>query len=455
MEKAADRSTLVEEVLPRSRLLFHQDLRGLLSDWHGVNPSEARTAVAILCPRRIRFDGGLDQALWREVPNAVDAKPFGHCSLVTSMRICEQLLFRREVHPVEARVGDGGRSNTEVNLFRPGRHHQPNELFGRRTSHDRVVNHDDDLALAHMPHGVEFAPDLDVAILLRGGDEGTTDIGVAEEPEVLNARQTHAEALFDVAHGSVSSRVRDWDDDDGCFVLANGRDRMLSRQLPAVLPADLGDVLPVDRGVWPRKVDVLEDALRDTEFLGETKRCEAAILHRALVNDDELAWFHVPHVLGLAQVQRTSLARHNVAVGTLHAPARDAAYAQRPETIWIADGNKGFLSHDYTREGSFGLRHRIEDLVELAAPLAVGDEVEKQFGIDCALQQHAMLLKECPKLVEVGQVAIVREGNISKAVTHAEGLEPLELCLASCRRVPRVPNLGLKGGRVSPSARLL
>jgi hypothetical protein len=62
-----------------------------------------------------------------------------------------------------------------------------------------------------------------------------------------------------------------------------------------------------------------------------------------------------------------------------------------------------------------------------------------------------VLLEECPELMEVGEVAVVREGDISKAVTNAEGLEPLELGLAACSRVPRVPNLSVEGVCASPS----
>ena len=128
-------------------------------------------------------------------------------------------------------------------------------------------------------------------------------------------------------------------------------DGMLACQLAAELAADFGDKLAEDARVWAGKVDVLKDALRRAELLGQAERGEGARLDRVLVDDDHLAGFDVAHVLGLAQVERARLRRNAVAIGAARAALRQLPDAQRPEAVWITDGDHGLVRHEDDREG--------------------------------------------------------------------------------------------------------
>ena len=95
----------------------------------------------------------------------------------------------------------------------------PHDLAGGRPADDRIVHHDDPLALDEAAHRVQFHLDAEVADGLLGLDERAPDVVVAHQAEGERDARLPGEA-----EGGVHSGVRHGNDDVG-------RHRVLPRQL--------------------------------------------------------------------------------------------------------------------------------------------------------------------------------------------------------------------------------
>ena len=114
--------------------------------------------------------------------------------------------------------------------------------------HDRVVDHDEPLALDHVAQGVQLEPDAELADGLAGLDEGAADVGVLHQAGAVGDA-----AGLGVPDGGRGAGLRDRDHQVG-----------VSREVVGEPAADLDahavDALARDQGVGTGEVDELEQA---------------------------------------------------------------------------------------------------------------------------------------------------------------------------------------------------
>ena len=71
----------------------------------------------------------------------------------------------------------------------------------------------------------------------------------------------------------------------------------------------------------------------------------------------------------------------------------------------------------------FDLRERFADLFELIGLLAACDEMEDDLRIGRRLEDRTIILQALTDLAEVGEVAVVGDGEVAGLVQHGEGLD--------------------------------
>src|SRR4051812_5208723 len=336
--------------------------------------------------RVARLADRLVDAVERQIRERVAAQLLG--DLLDGAPVGDHLLARRHVDAVVARVLDRRRRDPHVDLLRAGVAEHLDDLARRVAADDRVVDDDQALARHHLGQRVELQPQAVLAQLLAGLDERARDVAVLHEAVVLGqaGRPCHA------ARGGVA-RVRHRDDQVGV-------DRRLVPQPLAHAPArDLQYVAAHPR-VRAREVDVLEDAERLALGLDDLARGDPA-----LAEPDHLPGRDVAQQLGADDVQRARLAGHAVAAAGLaeHERAQPRGVAERGDLL--------AREHD-GGERTLHARHDVGDRVLDAVGRMRGDQrgddlrVRRRGEADAAVAQLAV------QLDRVGQVAIVREGDL-------------------------------------------
>ena len=118
-------------------------------------------------------------------------------------------------------------------------------------------------------------------------------------------------------------------------------------------------------------------------------------------NQDHLSRLHVPHILSLAHIKRTRFRSNTKPIRAVFPAFFHTAYDQGPKSIGVAHRYHAVIREHNAGEGALSLRHGVEDLVDLTAALAVGDEVEKELGVDAGLHEDTVLFEEAAQLVGV------------------------------------------------------
>ncbi len=134
-----------------------------------------------------------------------------------------------------------------------------------------------------------------------------------------------------------------------------------------------------------------------------------------LVDDDDLARLHVAHELGVDQIQRAGLARKHPAIVQL-------ADAKRTEPMRIAHADQLGLRHDDERKGAFDPAHRLDEIVRVSVQARLRHQMQDDLAIDRRLKNGALGLQLLAQLRRVGQVAVVRDGDLAFGAIDGERL---------------------------------
>src|SRR5689334_12286124 len=174
------------------------------------------------------------------------------------------------------------------------------DLAAGGAPHNRVVHQDDPLVLQHRPVRRVLQLHSEVADVVGGLDEGSTDIVIADDTDL--ERDT---AFRRVAHRGWNAGIRHRHDDIS-------RHAALTRQFRADALARVIDRRALHHRVRTRKVNVFEDA---KPFAGAAKWLDAA--HTLVVDDHDLAGLYITHKGSADDVERTRLARQHPTPGAL------------------------------------------------------------------------------------------------------------------------------------------
>ena len=88
----------------------------------------------------------------------------------------------------------------------------------------------------------------------------------------------------------------------------------------------------------------------------------------------------------------------------------------------IAHANQLVLGHDDQRVGAFNAVEALHQVVALAVQGWLGQQVQNDFAIHGGLEDRAPGLEFFAEPGGVGQVAVVRDGNLATGAVHGERL---------------------------------
>ena len=246
----------------------------------------------------------------------------------------DELVPRRHVDAVDVGVAHRGRGRREGDLVGSGSARHLDNLFRRRTAHDRVVDNEDVLAGELARHCVELLLDALFALGLPGHDERAADVTVL----VKTLAVFDAEFLRHL-HGGGPRRVGNRHDDVDVAPGRVVRDRVGE---PVAEPQSrLVHRDAVHDRVGPCEVDVLKRARNQPRVRG------ALLRHHLARGRDEhgLAGRHIAHGLVARGLKHQRLARHHPFVArearraaTQHEGSNAEGVAKRQQPV---PGNKG------------------------------------------------------------------------------------------------------------------
>ena len=364
-----------------------------------------------------------DQPVQRQVAEGVHPQLGG--DLVHRHLRPQELPPGRHVDPVVAGMAHRRARHPEVHLRRSRAPDELDQAARGGAAHDRVVHHDHPLPGQDVAHRVVLDAGAEVAVGLRGADEGAAHVVVAEQPQLVGDA-----ALLAVAErggvGAVGHRDH--------AVAGHG---VLARELSPEGPARAVHADPPQVRVGAREVHELEDA--GGGGLGVEPR---QALRPAVPELDELPRLEVAHEGGAHDVQRAGLAGDDVAVAepAEHEGAEAARIAHRVHDV--ADG-------EHQRVGALQEAQRVADLGHDRAVAGACDEVHDHLRVRRALEDRALVDQLSPDRERVGEVAVVDDRQVALRVPdhHRLGVDPLP---AARRRVAHVSERGVPRQRRDP-----
>src|SRR6476620_8807921 len=379
------RNTLLAAGRCRGDRLQGEFAVGLVGVAERVVAGEASVAVF----ERVAADRLVD-ALHREIGQRVGVDLLG--DLVDRALVGDHLLAGRHVDAVVAGVADRRRRDPQVDLRGAGVAQHADDLAGGVAADDRVVDDDQALAGDYLRQRVELQPQAVFAQLLAGLDEGPGDVAVLDQTVVPRQPGSAREP-----GGSGVARVRHRDHQVGL-------DRRLAPEDLAHPPARLLQDLALQAAVGAGEVDVLKDAAGAAVGLHHL-----AGLQPALGQADHLAGVDLAHQFGADDVEGAALGGDDEAV-------TEAAEAERPDPVRVAEGDDRPLGHHHGRVGALQPRHRVGDRVLDHLPVVGGEQRGHDLRVRGAAELEAALLQLAPELDRVGQVAVVGEGDLAAVV---------------------------------------
>ena len=201
---------------------------------------------------------------------------------------------------------------------------QLDQTAAGRAANDRVVDHDDALALDRGAQGVQLEAHRALALVLTRLNKGTGDITVFDEADaVRDARE------LGVADGCRDTGVRHADND----VRA---DRMLNGQILASLLTGKLDRRAVDDGVRTGEINILKYAGGGLALNVAVHRAQLAVFY-----DADLTRLHVADKLRAERVERAGLGGEYIAV------AVQQTDAERTEAVGVARSDQLARRHDH------------------------------------------------------------------------------------------------------------
>ena len=268
-----------------------------------------------------------------------------------------------------------------------------------RAANDGIIDHDHTLALHQFGNQVQLHAHVEVPDQLRRLEEASANVVVPDECHFKGQagfkRVTESGAIAAVRHGY----------NQVC------RAREFAGKLAPHLDARLVNVPVGDRAVWPGEVDILEDA----EGAAFVVRKSLDASDAALVDDDNLARLDVADELGVNKVEGAGFTCEHPAVAQF-------AKAQWTEPVRIPDADQFLLRHDDEREGAFDAADGFDEIVLTLADGRLGHEVQDDLAIDGGLEDRAASFELFAQLGGIGEVAIVRDGDLAPGAIDREWL---------------------------------
>ena len=149
-----------------------------------------------------------------------------------------------------------------------------------------------------------------------------------------------------------------------------------------------------------------------------------------VVDDDDLAGFHVADEFGADDVERARFRRQDPGFAQ---PSQD----QRPHPVGIAQSDQLFLGDADQGIGAFDLGQGVGHAVDDAPVFADRDQVDDGLGVGSGLEDAAPLHQSLPNLIGVGEVAVMGQGEAAELEVREQRLHVPEHRFAG-RRIAHV-----------------
>jgi hypothetical protein len=274
-----------------------------------------------------------------------------------------------------------------VHLAGPGLADHAHDLARGGAAHDGVVDQHHALAFQHRAVGAVLHAHAELAHALGRLDEGAARIVAADDAQI----EGHAAGLG-VAQGGRHAAVGHRHHDVGL-------DAGLLGQAPAHALAHVIDRAAVHDAVGAGEVDVFEDARPGLLGRERAQRFDAA-----LRDDDHLAVVDVADECGADHVERAGLRRQDVGAVELAEHQRaDAQRVAHADQLLVGQGDQGVAALD--------LGHRVDEAVDHLGLPRAGDQVKDHLAVRGRLEDGPVGDQFLPQEQEVGQVAVVADGD--------------------------------------------
>jgi hypothetical protein len=178
------------------------------------------------------------------------------------------------------------------------------------------------------------------------------------------------------------------------------------------------------------KVDLLEDALGGADCAG---RRDPTAGDSLLADRHDLAGCDLAQELGVDQVERTGLARHDDRP-VVHAPEHERTESER-----IARGDEPVREEEQQRVRALQVVEHVGDVIVLLEMARLGHEMDDHLGIAGGVEDCAVLFVLVTQQGGVDEVAVVGDRHLPAGVVHQERLGVRGAARAG-RRVAHMPD---------------
>src|SRR5690242_11549153 len=187
-------------------------------------------------------------------------------------------------------MGDRGAGDAKMHFAGARIAHHLHDFDRSGPAHDRVIDEDDAFAVHDRAIGAVLQPNPELADALGRLDEGAPDVVIADDAKLVRER-----GFLGVANRGGNAGIRHRDDHVGIG-------RRLAGKLRTQRLAYVIHVAPAHDGIGTGEIDVFENA-GPRGHGGE----RLVRLDPALVENDDLAVFHITHEFGADNVEGTRL----------------------------------------------------------------------------------------------------------------------------------------------------
>ncbi len=146
---------------------------------------------------------------------------------------------------------------------------------------------------------------------------------------------------------------------------------------------------------------MFEDALRLASWTERLDRLDSRF-----ADDDDFAWFDVPHVGRADQIKSTRL-------GTNDPGISQPSESQRTESMGVADADQAIAGHHHKRECTADLRDGVDDCCLNSLLTRPGKEVDHDLRVAVGLKNGTGSHERVPQFAGIHKVAVVTHGQLA------------------------------------------
>src|ERR1700736_6448874 len=338
----------------------------------------AKTRIAILRRYNIapRFPNRPVDTVKRNKRQTVNPNELRH--FVNSVFVGKQFLTLGRVNAIEARMRCRGACYPHVDLFRGRRAQHLNDLYRRRTAHNRVIYQNDAFSRDQATIGVVFHFHANLAHSVGRLNECASDVVTENDPQV-----EWDTALLSVADSGRNARIRNRD-----YHVRFGRGFL--REFHTDIPSDNINSLSFNHRIGTSEINMLEYA-KPARSNGERTDAPNCLP----IDDNKLTRFNIADEFGTDDIQGARLAREDVA-------ALQSAQYQRTYAVWITHAEHCFRRQAYERISALDLATCGYQFVNRVVALRPRHKVENDFGIRCRMKNAAAPHKLLTKCASIG-----------------------------------------------------